>query len=95
MYLRAYTSVQQAEKLEGDGQLRPALAKYRFAASLLDQLSQFNPNWQPLIVRYRQRKTIESIQKLEEKGVVLQNPGPGPPRCRRGRECRAVLTASP
>ena len=75
LYLRAYTSVQQAEKLEGDGQLRPALAKYRFAASLLDQLSQANPNWQPLIVRYRQRKTIESIQKLEEKGVVLQNPG--------------------
>ena len=83
LYLRAYTSVQQAEKLEGDGQLRPALAKYRFAASLLDQLSQFNPNWQPLIVRFRQRKTIESIQKLEEKGVVLQNPGTAaslPPR---------------
>ena len=76
LYLRAYTSVQQAEKLEGDGQLRPALSKYRFAASLLDQLSQTNPNWQPLIVRFRQRKTIESIRNLEEKGVVLQNPGP-------------------
>ena len=76
LYLRAYTSVQQAEKLEGDGQLRPALSKYRFAASLLDELSQTNPNWQPLIVRYRQRKTIESIRNLEEKGVVLQNPGP-------------------
>ena len=75
LYLRAYTSVQQAEKLEGDGQLKPALAKYRFAASLLDQLSQANPTWQPLIVRYRQRKTSESIQKLEDKGVVLQNPG--------------------
>ncbi len=76
LYLRAYTSVQQAEALEQDGKLRPALSKYRFAASMLDQLTQSNPNWQPLIVKYRQRKTSESIQKLEEKGVVLQNPGP-------------------
>ena len=77
LYVRAYTAALQGEALETDGKLRPALAKYRFAASLLDQLSQSNPNWQPLIVGYRQRKTIESIRKLEEKGVVLQNPGPG------------------
>ncbi len=73
LYVRAYTSALQGESLETEGKLRPALAKYRFAASLLDQLSQSNPNWQPLIVGYRQRKTIESIRKLEEKGVVLQN----------------------
>ena len=77
LYVRAYTSALQGESLENEGKLRPALAKYRFAASMLDQLSQSNPNWQPLIVGYRQRKTIESIRKLEEKGVVLTNPAPG------------------
>ena len=53
VFLKAFTSVQQGEKLEADNKLRPALAKYRFAASLLEQLTQTNPNWQALIVRYR------------------------------------------
>ncbi len=66
-FLKAFTSVQQGEKLEADNKLRPALAKYRFAAGLLDQLTQTNPNWQPLIVKYRVRKTTEDIHKLEEK----------------------------
>ena len=67
VFLKAFTSVQQGEKLEEDGKLRPALSKYRFAASLLEQLNQTNPNWQPLIVRYRVRKTTENIRKLEDK----------------------------
>ncbi len=67
IFLRAFTSVQQGEKLEADGKLKPALAKYRFAASLLDQLTRTDPNWQPLIVRYRVRKTNDDIHKLEEK----------------------------
>ena len=71
LFLKAFTSVQQGEKLETDGRLKPALAKYRFAASLLEQLNQANPNWQPLIVRYRMRKTTENIQSLEEK-IKLQ-----------------------
>ncbi len=73
VFLKAFTAVQQGEALEGDGKLRPALAKYRFAASLLEQLSQTNPNWQALIVRYRIRKTTENIRKLEDK-LALQPP---------------------
>ena len=73
LFLKAFTSVQAGEKLEADGNLRAALAKYRFAASLLDQLGQSNANWQPLIVRYRLRKTTENIQRLEDK--ISVNPG--------------------
>ncbi len=73
MFLNAFTAVQQGEKLEADGNLRGALAKYRFGASLLEQLGQTNPTWQPLIVRYRMRKTTENIQKLQDKLSV--NPG--------------------
>lgn len=78
-FLKAYTSVQQAEKLEQEGKRAPAVAKYRFAASLLEQLSQTNPNWQPLIVRYRLRNTTETIRRLEEKGTLqAATPPPSP-----------------
>ena len=70
VFLKAYTSVQQAERLEQEGKRAPAIAKYRFAASLLEQLSQSNPNWQPLIVRYRLRNTTDTIRRLEEKGTL-------------------------
>ena len=73
LFLKAFTSVQEGEKLEADGNLRGALAKYRFGASMLDQLGQSNAGWQPLIVRYRLRKTTENIQRLEDKLSV--NPG--------------------
>jgi tetratricopeptide (TPR) repeat protein len=71
LFLKAFTAVQQGEKLESDGRLKSSLAKYRFAASVLEQIGQNNPNWQPLIVRYRLRKTAECIQKLEQK-IYLQ-----------------------
>ena len=72
LFLKAFTAVQQAESLDRDGKMRPALAKYRFAASLLDQITQNHPNWQPLIVAYRSRKTADALTKLQEK-VSLQS----------------------
>lgn len=71
LFLKAFTAVQQGEKLETDGRLKPALAKYRFAASVLEQVGQNHPNWQPLIVSYRLRKTAENIHQLEQK-IYLQ-----------------------
>ena len=88
VFLKAFTSVQQGEKLEEDGKLRPALAKYRFAASLLDQLTQSNPNWQALIVKYRVRKTTENIQKLEDKLIAPAADRPRHRCQRRGRQPR-------
>ena len=65
VFLKAFTSVQQGEKLEKDGSYKFAVSKYRFAASLLEQIQQRNPNWQPLIVQYRMRKTAEAIARAE------------------------------
>src|SRR5215208_3343348 len=67
LFLNAYLAVQQGEKFERGGKNQAALAKYRFAHSLLDQISQKNPDWQPLIVDYRRRKTADSVSKLEQK----------------------------
>lgn len=81
MFLNAYMSVQQGEKLEGEGQLKAALAKYRFAASALDQVHQKFPQWQPLIVEYRKKRTAESIARLEGKiGKGGSGVAPGAPR---------------
>jgi hypothetical protein len=72
VFLKAFTSVQQGEKLEKDGSYKFALSKYRFAASLLEQIQQRNPNWQPLIVQYRTRKTAEAISRAEQR-LTLDN----------------------
>ncbi len=77
LFLKAFTSVQQGEKLERDGQIKLAISKFRFASTLLEQISQRNPNWQPLIVQYRSRKTGEAIVRAEQR---LQFEKPGDPR---------------
>jgi len=80
LFLNAYLSVQQAEKLDHTGNFKSALSKYRYAASLLEQIQKNSPDWQPLIVDYRKKKTSESIAKLEEKiSVQVTEPKPSDP----------------
>jgi Flp pilus assembly protein TadD/uncharacterized coiled-coil DUF342 family protein len=66
-FLKAYMTAQQGEKLEHDNQFAAALAKYRFAGSLLDQLRKAHPEWQPAIVEYRGRKVSENILRVQGK----------------------------
>lgn len=74
LFLNAYLSVQKGEKLEQEGHYKLALQKYRYAASLLDQIHEKTPEWQPLIVEYRKKKTAETIAKIEQK-ISLEGPG--------------------
>ncbi len=67
VFLKAYMTAQQAEKMERENQLRPALAKLRFAGSLLEEIKKTNADWQPAIVEYRGRKIAESILRVESK----------------------------
>jgi predicted nucleic acid-binding Zn-ribbon protein len=67
VFLKAYMTAQQAEKMERDNLLQPALAKLRFAGSLLEQLKKTNGDWQPAIVDYRSRKIGEAILRVESK----------------------------
>ena len=73
IFLSAYMNAQQAEKLESQGSFKAALAKYRFAGSVLDQLQQRNPDWNPLVLQFRKKKVADAIQKLEEK-IALEAP---------------------
>ena len=78
LFLNAYMSVQKAQKLEEDGKYKLALQKYRYAASLLEQIRDKTPDWQPVIVSYRLNKTSEAIALIEKKISVDGNGSTAP-----------------
>jgi Flp pilus assembly protein TadD len=67
IFLKAYLSAQQGEKLEHEDQFKTALAKYRFAGSLIEELRKSHADWQPAVVEYRGRKISEGILRLQER----------------------------
>ena len=75
-FLNAYKDFQAAEKLEREAKPQEAIKKYRSARQILQQISKSTPDWQPLVVDYRLRKTQESIERLEESIGALPPPEP-------------------
>jgi DNA repair exonuclease SbcCD ATPase subunit len=67
IFLKAYLSAQQGEKLERQDQFKTALAKYRFASSLIEELRKSHAQWKPAVVEYRGRKISEAILRLRER----------------------------
>ncbi|MFL6520314.1 MAG: tetratricopeptide repeat protein [Chthoniobacterales bacterium] len=67
VFLKAYMTSQQGEKLEHDNQLQAALSKFRFAGSLLEELKKTHGDWQSAIVDYRSRKISENIIRVQAK----------------------------
>jgi DNA repair exonuclease SbcCD ATPase subunit len=67
VFLKAYMTAQQGEKLERENQLKPALSKFRFAGSMIEELKKTNGDWQPAIVEYRGRKIGEAILRVQSK----------------------------
>jgi Flp pilus assembly protein TadD len=67
IFLNAYMTSQQAEKLEHENEFKAALAKYRAAGALIEQLHKNYTDWQPAIVEYRGRKISESILRVQDK----------------------------
>ena len=64
-FFSAYQEYQRAERLEREGRNEDAVAKFRYVATQLGQLKSQNPDWQPLVVDFRLRKTQEAIVRLE------------------------------
>ena len=67
IFLKAYLSAQQGEKLEHESQLKAALAKFRFAGSLIEELRRSHSDWQSAIVEYRGRKIGEGILRVQDR----------------------------
>lgn len=74
LFLGAYQDFQTAEKLEREGKPREALGKYEDAFKALQQIRKEAPDWQPLVVDYRLKKTQEGITRLQ--GEVASLPPP-------------------
>lgn len=67
IFLKAYLTAQQGQKLEHENRFKTALAKYRFAGSLIAELRKSHADWQPAIVEYRGRKISEGILRIQER----------------------------
>src|SRR5258708_15730644 len=67
IFLKAYLSAQQGEKLEHENRFKAALAKFRFAGSLIEELRRSHADWQCAIVEYRGRKIGEGILRVQER----------------------------
>src|SRR6266404_3052681 len=105
-FLKAYMTAQQGEKLEHENQFQAALAKYRFAGSLLEQVRKAHPDWQPAIVEYRGRKVSESILRVQDKAGTQESVSapaqsnvavvpPEPPSARVKEKTTAPLQTAP
>lgn len=64
-FLGAYQAYQQGEKSERDGNTTEALRKYRFAESMLVEISAKDPAWQKAVIEYRLKKTRDGIARLQ------------------------------
>src|SRR5207302_1964933 len=67
IFLKAYMTAQQGEKFEHENQFKTALARYRSAGSLIEELRKSHADWQPAIVDYRGRKISEGILRIQDK----------------------------
>src|SRR5262249_4535951 len=67
IFLKAYLSAQQGQKLDRQDRFKTALAQYRFAGSLIEELRKSHAQWQPAVVDYRGRKISEAILRLQER----------------------------
>jgi len=67
-FLTAYQAYQQGEKAERDGNATEALKKYRFAESVLVEITTKDPAWQKSVIEYRLKKTREGVERLQAGG---------------------------
>lgn len=74
LYLDAYQDFQTGEKLEREGKPREALGKYEVAGKALLNIRKDAPDWQPLVVEYRLKKTQEAITRLQTEVANLPPP---------------------
>jgi Flp pilus assembly protein TadD len=72
LFLQAYQEYQVASNLETTGKLDDALRKYRFCASLLEQIQKQDPNFNPPVIEYRLKKSRESIARVQSLSTPSQ-----------------------
>ncbi len=77
LFVSVYTTVKEAEKAEQSGNLRSALAKFRYASEVLDSIASKHPTWRPEIVTFRKQRTAEALARVQAQ-VAKSGMGRGP-----------------
>lgn len=77
LFLRGYNEVTVANRLEGEDKPAEALERYRNAAKLFEKIVSDSPDWQPIVIEYRLKKTRESITRLESQVGSAPAPSEG------------------
>lgn len=72
VFLKAFQNYQTAEKMERESKPREALEKYKATVVLLEKIAKDSPDWQPLVIEYRLKKSRENVARLE--GQVANMP---------------------
>ena len=76
-FLSAYQAYQQGEKSERDGNSGEALRKYRFAESILVEITSKDPSWQKAVIEYRLKRTRDGIARLQGSADTAPSSGTG------------------
>lgn len=77
-FLSAYQAYQQGEKAERDGNSAEALKRYRFAESMLLEITTKDPAWQKSVIEYRLKKTRDGVARLQASGGADESPSIAP-----------------
>jgi beta-lactamase regulating signal transducer with metallopeptidase domain len=83
VFLSAYMTFQRGEKAEATGKIEAGIVNFNQTISLLDQVSQRWPTWNPAIVKLRHDRAVEALGKLQAKGPTGQ---PGASRSHTGAD---------
>lgn len=78
-FLKAYMEAQQAEKYEKQNRLPDSLKSLESAVRMLEAVKHDSPDWQPLVVDYRIRKTMEALTRVRERVGVIASSTPVTP----------------
>jgi len=66
-FVEAFLAVRRGEDQEKAGNLKGALTTFRAAADTLTRIKQENPNWQVELLDFRLKRTMEALDRIQEK----------------------------
>lgn len=73
VYLKGYMMVQEAEKLERQGNFAGAYFKYKEASEIFDSVARGYPDWQASMVNYRRNLVRRSMEQARQKERVRRD----------------------
>ena len=76
-YILIYNLIQEADKLDGAGQITEALPKYREAETDLLRFQKGYPDWNAKVIRFRLSYVAEKIAAISARMPAAPNPTPG------------------